>query len=78
MDDLLTFRHFSKKNLADVDDVSTFTDTTFNFVDCGQADLDVSRATGATEVSEDVESSLKKVHQLTGTVATKSIGRGLS
>jgi len=50
VDDLLTFSHFSKKNHADVDD----------------ADLDVSRATGSADAREDSESSLKKVHQLTG------------
>jgi len=50
VDELLTFRHFSKKAAPEADD----------------AEMDVSRATGAGEVKEDPNSSLKKVHQLTG------------
>ncbi|TCD70107.1 coatomer subunit beta [Steccherinum ochraceum] len=50
VDDLLTFRQFSKKSADDlVDDVA-----------------DVSRATGANEVHEDFISNLSRISQLTG------------
>ncbi|EJC98625.1 coatomer protein [Fomitiporia mediterranea MF3/22] len=50
VDDLLTFRQFSKKTADDVLDY----------------DEDVGRATGATEVQEDFISSLSRISQLTG------------
>ncbi|KAL5533600.1 hypothetical protein ACEPAG_60 [Sanghuangporus baumii] len=50
VDDLLTFRQFSKKTAEEVLDY----------------DEDVGRATGATEIQEDFISSLSRISQLTG------------
>ncbi|KAG8996714.1 coatomer subunit beta [Tulasnella sp. JGI-2019a] len=50
VDDLLTFRQFSKKAASDGIDY----------------DLDVTKATGATETSDDIVSNLSRVVQLTG------------
>jgi coatomer subunit beta len=50
VDDLLSFRQFSKKMADDAIDY----------------DEDVSKATGATEVQEDFMSNLSRISQLTG------------
>ena len=67
VDDLLTFRQFTKKAADDVLDVcisltSARPDFTLNL----QYDEDIGRATGAGEVHEDFISNLSRISQLTG------------
>jgi hypothetical protein len=68
VDDLLSFRQFSKKAADDVIDVRTKTSCfkSFNLGYSNQYDEDVGRATGAAEVREDFISNLSRITQLTG------------
>lgn len=73
VDDVLSFRQFSKKAADDVIDVRPLSSlvrcsvadfmTTLSTV---QYDQDVGRATGAAEVHEDFISNLSRISQLTG------------
>lgn len=69
VDDLLTFRQFSKKNAADGIDVRFFrSNFALPSLTClyFQYEQDVTRATGSNEVQEDLVSNLSRVVQLTG------------
>ena len=65
VDDLLTFRQFSKKSADDAIDVSL---NMSGHADAHivQYDEDVGRATGSVEVREDFISNLSRISQLTG------------
>lgn len=69
VDDLLTFRQFSKKSADDAIDVSTADSEHLGYnadVTIVQYDEDVGRATGSAEVREDFISNLSRISQLTG------------
>lgn len=69
MDDLLSFRQFSKKTADEAIDVSlpSFHLLSFDwFFLFAQYDEDVGRATGSGEVQEDFMSNLSRISQLTG------------
>jgi len=67
VDDLLTFRQFSKKMADEVIDVSQLLHSyEISCLHIEQDDEDVGRATGAGEVQEDFISNLSRIAQLTG------------
>ena len=67
MDDLLSFRQFSKKAADDVIDVSPVPRLPHDVLpNMRQDSEDVNRATGAGEVTEDFLSNLSRISQLTG------------
>lgn len=67
VDDLLSFRQFSKKAADDIIDVCFRTLHPSHLVDdVMQESEDVGRATGAGEVHEDFISNLNRISQLTG------------
>ena len=69
VDDLLTFRQFSKKAAEDLIDVCHFFGDFVSYhLLVLQEHEDLSRATGAGEVHEDFISNLSRISQLTGRV----------
>jgi len=66
VDDLLTFRQFSRKVADDIIDVSWSLVYPQKSPNPQQEVEDVSKATGAGEVREDFISNLSRISQLTG------------
>jgi coatomer subunit beta len=66
VDDLLTFRQFTKKAADDVLDVCIPSTPVQFFTPNLQYDEDIGRATGAGDVHEDFISNLSRISQLTG------------
>ena len=74
VDDLLTFRQFSKKAVEDLVDVRYHVSAYVFVLNASQDREDLSRATGASEANEDFISNLSRISQLTG-IPCRSIVR---